>query len=201
MQFAAGATHVCSCRLFIMDSDRLAAKRIAEGDHSAFERLFNQYHLKILNLCYAILHNRHDAEDLVQDIFVEIYSSIGTYRAESKLSTWIYRIAVNKAINYIRKRKIRKFLSLDFTDALDYQSFEQTDWSLLDKQYGYHLHKAIDDLPAKQKTAFVLFMYDELSQKEIAGIMNCSVSAVEVLVHRARGNITKRMNNIDKEIF
>jgi RNA polymerase sigma-70 factor (ECF subfamily) len=77
--------------------------RIIQGDQSAFEELFNRYQLKILNLTYAMLHNREEAEDLTQEVFLEIYRSINKFKGNSHLSTWIYRIAVNKTINQTKK--------------------------------------------------------------------------------------------------
>lgn len=174
---------------------------IAAGDQQAFEILFNEYHLKILNLSYAMLHDRDEAEDLTQEVFLEVYRSIGKFQYKSQLSTWIYRIAINKTINQIKKNKLRRFFSMDNSEVLKASSFEHSDWTLKDKQYNDYLHKALDRLPTKQKQAFILFTYDQLPQKEIAEIMNCSLQSVEVLVFRARKSIQKYIETIDKEIF
>lgn len=90
---------------------------------------------------------------------------------------------------------------MESSDAIAVASFEQTDWSLEDKQYNNYLHQALEKLPTKQKQAFILFTYDQLPQKEIAEIMNCSLQSVEVLVFRARKSIQKYIETIDKEIF
>ena len=175
--------------------------RILEGDEAAFEILFKEYHLKILNLCYAMVHNRDEAEDLTQEVFLEVYRSIDKFRGKSQLSTWIYRIAVNKTINQSKKIKLRRFFSMDNSGVLKVSSSEQSDWTLKDKEYNNYLHQALDKLPTKQKKAFVLFAYDQLPQKEIAEIMNCSLQSVEILVYRARKSIQKYIESIDKEIF
>lgn len=190
-------THFYFC---VMKEEQLVT-RILEGDEVAFEILFKEYHLKILNLCYAMLHNRDEAEDLTQEVFLEVYRSIDKFRGKSQLSTWIYRIAVNKSINQTKKNKLRRFFSLESDSVIGTKSFEQTDWSLEDKQYNNYLHQALDKLPTKQKKAFVLFAYDQLPQKEIAEIMNCSLQSVEILVYRARKSIQKYIESIDKEIF
>ena len=175
--------------------------QILEGDITAFEALFKEYQLKILNLCYAMLHNRQEAEDMTQEVFLEVYRSIDKFQNKCKLSTWIYRIAINKSLNQVKRNKIRRFFSMDNDSVLKVDSFEQSDWGLKEKQYNNYLHQAIEKLPKKQKQAFILFSYDELPQKEIAEIMNCSLSSVEVLVFRARKTIKSYMETIDKEIF
>ena len=175
--------------------------RIIQGDQSAFEELFNRYQLKIINLTYAMLHNREEAEDLTQEVFLEIYRSINKFKGNSQLSTWIYRIAVNKTINQTKKNKLRRFFSTEDSKAITVNSPEQSDWSIKEKQYTTYLHQAIEKLPTKQKKAFILYSYDQLAQKEIAEIMNCSLHSVEVLVHRARKSIQKYIETIDKELF
>ena len=182
-------------------SEEQLISQILKGDTTAFEALFNEYQLKILNLCYAMLHNREEAEDLTQEVFLEVYRSLDKFQNKCKLSTWIYRIAVNKSINQTKKNKLRRFFSMESSDAIAVASFEQTDWSLEDKQYNNYLHQALEKLPTKQKQAFILYTYDGLAQKEIAQIMNCSLQSVEVLVHRARKSLQKHIETIDKGLF
>lgn len=176
--------------------DLLLAQEISKGNQKVFEDFFNAHKLKVMNLCYGMVHDREVAEDLVQDIFVEIFSSAHKFQGKSKLSTWLYRIAINKTINYLRKEKIRKF----FVNADDAKhsimSDDRADWNMEEKEKMNHLHKIIDKLPSKQKQALVLFIYDEIPQKDIAEIMNCSVASVEVLVHRAKKTIKNKTSNI-----
>lgn len=167
------------------------AQEIANGNHKVFEEFFDQYKLKVTNLCYGMLHNRDEAEDLVQEIFLEIYSSSGKFRGNSKLSTWLYRIAVNKTINHIRKNKIKNlFINIEDKTNLFIEE-ERIDLTIEEREKVSELHKIIDKLPSKQKIALTLFIYDELPQKEIAEIMGCSVNSVEVLVFRAKQSIKK----------
>ncbi|MFV0501697.1 MAG: RNA polymerase sigma factor [Bacteroidales bacterium] len=175
-----------------MDDFQLA-QEISKGNHKAFEDFFEQYKLKVMNLCYGMLHNRDDAEDLVQDIFVELYTSSGKFKGNSKLSTWLYRIAVNKTINHIRKNKIKNlFLNIDDKSNVFVEE-ERVDLTIEEREKIAELHKFIDKLPSKQKIALTLFVYDELPQKEIAEIMGVSVNSVEVLVFRAKQSIKKLM--------
>ncbi len=184
-----------------MEQDIVRAKKIAEGDNAAFKDLFDEFGSGVLNLCYAMVRDRFEAEDIMQEVFVEIFCSIKSYRGGSKLSTWIYRIAVNKSINFIRKQKVRKLFAIKERKTFEGISMADSDWSLRDKQYREYFYKALANLPEKQRTAFVLYMYEELPQKEIAAVMNCSLPAVEVLVHRARKSMEKYIKSLDKELL
>ena len=166
-----------------MEQDIARAKKIAAGDNVAFKDLFDEFGSGVLNLCYAMVRDRFDAEDIMQEVFVEIFCSIKSYRGNSKLSTWIYRIA----------GKEKKTLE-NTTNA-------GSDWSLREEQYKQYFDEALKALPEKQRTAFILYMYEELPQKEIAVIMNCSLPAVEVLVHRARKSMEKYITSLDKELL
>lgn len=172
------------------------AKEIALGNQNVFEDFFNEHKLKVMNLCYGMTHNKDNAEDLVQDIFLEIYSSAKTFQGKSKLSTWLYRIAFNKTINYLRKEKIKNlFVSIDNSNQW-LLSDDRADLSIEEKEKIDTLHKVIDKLPSKQKQAIILFVYDELPQKEIAEIMDCSLASVEVLIHRAKKLIKNKTDII-----
>lgn len=176
--------------------DLQIAKEISLGNQKVFEDFFNQHKLKVMNLCYGMVHNKEIAEDLLQDIFIEIFSSAKNFQGKSKLSTWLYRIAINKTINYLRKEKIKKFFVTVDEGKLSLQTDERADLSMEEKEKINYLHKIIDKLPSKQKQALILFIYDELPQKEIAEIMNSSVASVEVLVHRAKKAIKNKTKNI-----
>ncbi|MDR0971312.1 MAG: RNA polymerase sigma factor [Bacteroidales bacterium] len=172
------------------------AKKIEDKDPEAFRLFFEENKLKIANLCYGMVHNRDVAEDLVQDIFVEVYCSIKYFKGKSKLSTWLYRIALNKTISYLRKEKVRSFLTPLSNVKTGIASNERQDLSIEEEEKIDLLHKIIDTLSSKQKQAITLFIYDELPQKEIAEIMNCSVASVEVLIHRAKKTIKKKAEKI-----
>lgn len=175
--------------------DIQVAQEIANGNQIVFEKFFEEYKLKVMNLCYGMVHNKDEAEDLVQDVFIEIFSSAKNFQGKSKLSTWLYRIAVNKTINHLRKNKIKKFfLNIDDNENCLINE-ERIDLTIEEREKITHLHKVIDNLPSKQKTAIILFVYDELPQKEVAEVMGCSVSAIEVLIFRAKQSIKKRMVN------
>jgi RNA polymerase sigma-70 factor (ECF subfamily) len=175
-------------------------KGLLDGDSRIFKELVEKYQLPVINTCLGIVHNRQDAEDIAQDVFVEIFRSIQSFRADSKLSTWIYRIAVNKSINRVRRQKRQKWLSpLEelitgkhgteiITDPTSLPSSE-----LENRQRQHKLHIAMDTLPENQRIAFTLNKYEELSYHEISEVMNLSLSSVESLIHRAKVNLQKKL--------
>lgn len=167
------------------------------GEEDAYRRIINTYRKPVLRLCNGFTGSSEDAEDLAQDIFIEVFNSINKFKARSSLSTWIYRIAVNKSLNYIRDRKKRKYEMYSPSGDMDNDSHQadSPDYRLMQKDHAYALHNAIDSLPAAQRTAFILNKYDDLKYAEIAEIMNTSISSVESLLFRAKRNLQKRLHD------
>lgn len=176
--------------------------RLKNGDHDAFRLLIDQYQVPILKLCKGFLHNDEDAKDVTQDTFIEVIQSINRFRGNAKLSTWLYRIAVNKSLNLIRKRKhvipFRAFDQLFHSEKNPNKSLVNTNSDTLvdplekDDRKKY-IKKALDTLPENQRIAFLLNKYINLSYKEIAETMEVSVSAVESLIHRAKTNLQQKL--------
>jgi RNA polymerase sigma-70 factor, ECF subfamily len=177
-------------------------KGIQSGNDEAFRQLIDTYQKQVFNTCNAIVHNAVDADDLAQDVFIEIFRSAKNYRGESRLSTWIYRIAVNKALNHIRRRKRKDWLNF-FGDSGTGTSKKEELFSdgtlasdgMESRQRSQRLHQAIDSLAENQRTAFLLNKYEELSYLQIAEVMSTSVPAVESLIHRAKANLQKKLWN------
>ncbi len=176
--------------------------RLREGNEKAFSELVELYRQMVVNTCFGLLHNTEDAEDVAQDVFIEVFRSVDKFRADAKLSTWLYRIAVNRSLNFIRNNKRRKwFLSFDDLTGskkrLDEHpligDMESPDFNLENSQRSRMLHKTIDSLPEKQRVAFTLNKYEDLSYKEISEIMNLSVPSVESLIHRAKKSLQKKL--------
>ncbi len=141
-----------------------------------------------------------EAEDLTQETFVEVYLNIENFRAEARLSTWIYRIAVNKALGHLRAKRAKKrfgqLLSIFHLAPAD----EKPDWEhpghlLEKKESAERLAAAVETLPGQQKTAFVLRQSEELSYAEIAEVMQVSVPSVESLLFRAKQNLKKKLDS------
>jgi len=172
-------------------------KRLQLREERAFKELVESYQDMLINTCYGFLHNTEEAEDVAQEVFIQVYKSIASFRGDSKLSTWIYRIAVNRSLNKIRARKSRFFVAIDSLFELD--QFPNSSHapspheSLENQERANQLHAAINKLPVKQKTAFVLSKYKGLPNKEISEVMTTTLSSVEALLNRAKRNLQKSL--------
>jgi RNA polymerase sigma-70 factor (ECF subfamily) len=155
----------------------------------------------VVNTCYRFVFNREDAEDLAQEVFIEVYRSLEKFREESKISTWIYRIAVTKSLDHLRKLKRKKrFSSLkrvigidDPADSIPAPSDDNPADALEGKERVAVLQNALDALPDNQKTAFLLSKQDGYTNQEIADILQTTIPAVESLIHRAKKNLQSRL--------
>lgn len=184
-----------------MDESQLISG-IQKGDRNAFRLLVEKHQQMVVNTCFGIVHNRADAEDLAQDVFVEIFRSAANFRGDAKLSTWLYRIATNRSLNFIRDNKKRRFLQTieeAFTggknrnNEMTSHRSDNADNLVTDSQRKEMLHKAIDRLPENQRVAFTLNKYEDLPYQEIAEIMEVSLSSVESLIHRAKKNLQSQL--------
>ncbi|MBP9151958.1 MAG: RNA polymerase sigma factor [Flavobacteriales bacterium] len=153
-------------------------------------------------MCLNYLQNTHDAEEVTQDVFVKIHSKLDSFKAESELKTWVYRIAVNQSLDFLKAKKRKKrfgfhlFIRTDMNeDAGVFSSFDHPGVQLENKEATEHIFKAINQLPERQKTALLLKSMEELSQNEIAEVMELSLKAVESLLSRARANLKEILKN------
>lgn len=190
-----------------MDQENLV-EGLKRGDSKALEHLFNIYKDKVYNTAISYVQNGQDAEEIVQDVFVEAFNSADKFRGSSSLSTWIYRITVNKSLDFIRytKRKkrfavITSIFSSEGEQKIDAPDFIHPGIEMEMKQRSAILFKAIDKLPDNQKTAFILCKIENLTYIEIGGVMETSVSAVESLLVRAKQNLQKYLNKYYDELF
>ena len=175
-------------------------ERLKKGDEAAFKEIVESSQGLVYNTALGIVQNPEDAEDVTQEVFVQLYESIKTFKGESKLSTWLYRITVSKAMDHLRKKKRKKRFAyvqslFGANDELihDPPDFAHPGVSLDNKEKAKELFKAIDQLPAKQKIAFTLNRIEGLSYQEISEIMKLTVASVESLLHRARKNLRKNL--------
>ncbi len=166
-----------------------------------FRSLVAEHQEMVLNTCYRFVFNRQDAEDLAQEVFVEVFRSLEQFREESKLSTWIYRIAVTKSLDHLRRlNRKKRFSSLkrviglaDAADDIAAPSKNNPAEEFASNERLNVLQDALDTLPESQKIAFLLSKQDGYSNQEIADILETSVSAVESLVHRAKKNLHNKL--------
>jgi RNA polymerase sigma-70 factor (ECF subfamily) len=174
------------------DQDSDLVKNIIAGDEQAFQHLVEKYQSMVFNTIYRYTGNADDVEDLAQDIFIKIWRSIATFKGRSKLSTWIYRITANHCLTYRRKYK-RAPASLD---AIMEQGAEPGALAINPDYETKHkvalVKEAIDRLPERQRLALILSQFEGKTYREIAKIMDISVSSVESLIFRARTALKQR---------
>ncbi len=184
-----------------MNENQLIQK-IAAGNHLAFKTLVDHYQALVVNTCYHLLGNREDAEDLAQEVFIKVYQEAKGFRGESKISTWLYRIAVNLSLNWRRKRKWDRFLDVfafwkqqeeRSAYPLEAEAKTRPDRVMESKERNRILKRALDALPERQRAAITLHKYQGLSYQEIAEVLGTSLAAVESLIHRAKLNLQKKL--------
>lgn len=167
---------------------------LKKGSASAFRELVDEYSHSVISTCMGFLQNTEDAEDVAQEVFLEVYKSIRRFRRESELNTWIYRICINKSLDFLRKQKRKKriadlkglFLHKNKPSENPHQQLEQ-------KEHKEILQEQIGLLAESQRIALVLSQYEKLSNQKIAEIMGTSESGVEGLLHRGRENLRKNL--------
>lgn len=168
---------------------------------------YNQFHKMVYNTALSYLQNIEDAEEITQDVFLELHHSIAGFRAESSLETWIYRITINKSLDLLKYRKRKKRFGIFNSINLDQSAplkipesdFHHPGVVLENKEKAAILFKAIDTLPEIQKTVFILSKVEGLGNIEIGEIIKKTVGAVESLNSRARENLKKELFDYYKQ--
>ncbi len=193
-------------------TDQQLIKAILQGDNGAMKELIIRYQDLVLNSCYKVLRSKEDAEDIAQEVFIEAYRSVSTLRNEEDISFWLYRVSLNKSINYSKRKSysiIRNLLHIDTVFNSEEDAVAITPFSDYDPGKDFEarerqeiLMKAVDTLPALQQKAFIMHHYDNLPYKEICTILGLSLSSVESLLYRAKMNLQKKCssyNNLGKK--
>ena len=171
---------------------------IINGDERAVQQLVDMYRTRVYNTILGLVQNKQDAEELAQDVFVEVISAATRFRGESSLGTWIYRIAVNTSLDHLKKKKRKKrfaFLSSLWDDAMQ-PVIQPADFVhpgvVLEKQEeSIFFFKALEQLPESQKTAIILVSLEGLSYEEAGQVMKTTVSSLESLLVRGKQNLKK----------
>ncbi len=179
-------------------SDQELIKLLKEGNESAFKTIVEKWQDMVFNTCMGLVQDANDAEDVAQEVFIQVYESVEQFKGESKFSTWLYRIAVTKSLDHLRKKKRKKrfaFLQSLFgvneEEVIQDPEFHHPGVKLENKEQAAVLFKAISKLPDNQKAAFTLHKLEGLSYQEVAEALSTTVSSVESLMHRAKGNLRK----------
>lgn len=188
-----------------MTQETILIQRLKEGDIIAFRETVEQYKDRVLNTCYRFLLNKQDAEDISQEVFLEVFQSIVDFRQQSSLSTWIYRISVTKCLDEIKKRKRKKRISsagkllhLDNVAAW-LTGGKKADEDLQEKESLRAVMNALDQLPDNQRAAFTLSKIERYNNDEIAAILQVSNMAVESLIYRAKKSVSKQLMHLLKK--
>ena len=179
-------------------------KLLKGGDEAAFSRLVEMHQQLVYNTALGLLQSSEDAEDTAQEVFVQAYESIGSFKGEARLSTWLYRITVTKSldrIKYLSRKKRGGFVLSLFSkeDSMhDLPDFNHPGVKLVNKERAAVLFKAMATLPDNQRIAFTLHKVEGLSHQEIGEILNCTIASVEALMHRAKQNLRKLLTDYYK---
>src|SRR2546423_1471609 len=184
------------------DPDAALMLRVKQGDQTAFAPLVDKYKQPVMNLAYRMLRDVTEAEDLAQNVFVQVYKSAHRYRVASKFSTWLFTIARNLCLNELRRRSRHPAHSMDAPLPGDSEEMAQQfedkkvfapPETLLHGELEQKINEALADLPENQRTAILLCRQEELSYEEIAQVLGCSLSATKSLIHRGRETLKERL--------
>ena len=193
----------------VEDSDAGLMLRIRDGDAGAFDQLFVRHMRAVINFAYRFVRNRGVAEELAQDIFLRVYEAAAGYQVQAKFTTWLYRIATNVCLNEIRKPHVRAALRNEGSDGDAGLSevretggiFTPPDRILEQQAVSRALRHALKRLPEKQRAAFILNKYQELSYGEVAEVMKISEKAVRSLIHRAKETLAEELKPLLPELM
>lgn len=188
-------------------SEAELVKRLKKGDRDTFNIFVKEYENKIINIAYGILSDKEEALDASQEVFIRIYKNISSFKGNSSLSTWVYRITVNICKDYLRKRqRSAKTISIDSTSNEDIEIKEIPDTALTPEQSSEQtelqliVRQAIDTLSEEYKTVIILCDIQGLSYDKISELLHCPVGTVKSRINRARQALRRKISE-NKELF
>ncbi len=166
-------------------------KAVARGNREAFAQLYGSYSDKVYNTALSYAKSVEDAEEITQDVFLKVFKNADRFKAMSSVSTWIYRITVNTAINHLKRKK--RFSFIQFGREAETPEFEHPAVKLENRENAKALLQVIGSLPYNQRTAFILSYIEELPRQQVADVMELSLKAVESLLQRAKQSLRKKL--------
>ncbi len=185
-----------------LDPDAALMLRVKRGDTEAFAVLLEKYKEPVLNFAFRTLRDATEAEDVAQNVFIQVYKSAQRYKSTAKFSTWLFTIARNLCLNELRRRMRHPAESLDqphpdqedlpLRQLEDIKTFSPPE-SLLQSELEDRIERALAGLPENQRTALLLCRQQELSYEEIAEVLGCSLSATKSLIHRGRETLKQQL--------
>ena len=189
---------------YLSDPDNELMKRVGSGDKTAFKELVQRNQRVVTGIIYRYTGNHHDVEDLAQDIFLKVFKAAPRYVPRAQFKTWLYKVVAHHCFNYFRSQKRRSFITSynqsfpeEDNPPLNYaESQKKQPENLLQQQeLRTALTAALSELPDRQRMAIILHRFEDLSYKEIANVLGCSLSAVESLLFRAMDNLKKKLHS------
>jgi RNA polymerase sigma-70 factor (ECF subfamily) len=192
-----------------VDADAQLMLRFKEGDLQAFEALFSRHVRPVMNFAYRFVRNREVAEELAQEIFLRVHDAARTYEPHAKFTTWLYRIATNVCLNEIRRPQFRAHHESlnpraddeERTRGLPDRREPAPDALMERRAIAAALRRSLAQLPDKQRAAFILNKYQELSYAEVAEVMGTSEKAVKSLIHRAKESLAEILEPLLPELL
>ena len=195
----------------VRDLDAQLMVRFREGDAGAFDTLFRKHMARIVNYAYRFVRNRDIAEELAQEVFLKVYKNSGGYKAQAKFTTWLYTIATNICLNEVRKPQFQAihqplFLAQEGNGGeeeirIEAGTTEGPDVLMERRALEAVIKDALEQIPEKQRIAFILNKYQELSYAEVAGVLEISEKAVKSLIHRAKEALADRLKPLMHELL
>lgn len=184
-------------------SDNELVEIIRQKNPDRYDEIMDRYQGKLFAYLYRLVGSKEDAEDILQDVFLKAYENLNSYDSKRKFSSWIYRISHNEAVNYIRRKSLKKFISWESVvmskDKLEISSRENgVDKNLLKKEKKQELEKAIENLPFKYKQILILRYFSEKSYQEISEILGKPMNTVGTLISRAKEKLYFKMKKRKK---
>ncbi len=172
------------------------------GDEAAFKKLVDDWQDMVYNTALSIMQNEDDADDITQEVFIQVYKSVNSFKGESKFSTWLYRITLSKALDAAKKKRRKKrfgfmqgLFGADEAEQVHAVEFNHPGVQLEKKERAGELFNALKQIPDKQRIAFTLHKLEGQSYQAVAEIMNTTLFAVESLMSRAKKNLKTTLKN------
>jgi RNA polymerase sigma factor (sigma-70 family) len=179
-------------------TDQIIINKVLAGELSAYRVLVDRYGSMVFTLAYNIILNREDAEEVAQDVFVKAFTSLQSFKQQSKFSTWLYRIVVNTALN---KKKLHKLVTLEITEEITSEeelAFTYTLPQYESKDMKQFVQSAVGALPDNERICITLFYLNELSVNEICELTGITTANIKVLLHRGRKHLYDKLNELLK---
>ena len=182
-----------------LERDAELMLRVRDGDQLSFGMLLQRHRGPVIHFVFRMVQNQAIAEELAQEVFLRVYRSRATYEPTAKFTTWLFRIATHLALNWIRDGKHEKLqdsMDADSDEGISRQVPDRTrtvEQELLYQAKLGEVRKAIEALPGKQRAAVLMHKYEEMEYSQIAGVLNCSESAVKSLLFRAYESLRSRL--------